>query len=45
MIDMSGNCGNIAAGVGPFGIDEGIVTMQSGHSEVSKLHSKYTTKV
>ena len=34
-IDMTGNCGNIASGVGPFSLDEGLVTVQPGQSNVS----------
>jgi hypothetical protein len=34
-IDMTGNCGNIAAGVGPFALDEGIVRATQGQKEVS----------
>ena len=34
-IDMTGNCGNIAAGVGPFALDEGLVTAKPGQTEVS----------
>ncbi|KAF9894995.1 hypothetical protein FE257_004619 [Aspergillus nanangensis] len=33
-IDVSGNCGNMASGVGPFALDEGIVTACAGETEV-----------
>ncbi|CZT23383.1 related to DUF453 domain protein [Ramularia collo-cygni] len=33
-LDMTGNCGNIASGVGPFAIDEGIVEVKPGETEV-----------
>ena len=33
-VDMSGNCGNIASGVGPFAIDEGLVDVRPGQTEV-----------
>lgn len=33
-LDMTGNCGNIASGVGPFAVDEGIVAVQPGDREV-----------
>ncbi|KAJ5291269.1 hypothetical protein N7478_000520 [Penicillium angulare] len=33
-VDMTGNCGNIASGVGPFALDEGIVRANSGQSEI-----------
>lgn len=34
-VDMTGNCGNIASGVGPFALDEGIVQPQPGRTDVS----------
>ncbi len=33
-VDMSGNCGNMASGVGPFALDEGLVTASPGQKEV-----------
>lgn len=33
-VDMSGNCGNMVAGVGPFALDEGLVTAGPGQKEV-----------
>lgn len=33
-LDMTGNCGNIASGVGPFAVDEGMVNAQPGQSQV-----------
>lgn len=33
-IDMTGNCGNMASGVGPFALDEGIVRAAPGQKEV-----------
>lgn len=33
-VDMTGNCGNIASGVGPFALDEGIVRATPGQMEV-----------
>lgn len=35
-VDMTGNCGNIASGVGPFALDEGIVRAVPGQSEVRR---------
>lgn len=35
-VDATGNCGNIASGVGPFALDEGLVKVSPGQSEVSK---------
>lgn len=34
-VDMSGNCGNIASGVGPFAVEEGLIQVEPGQSEVS----------
>jgi 2-methylaconitate cis-trans-isomerase PrpF len=36
-VDATGNCGNIASGVGPFALDEGIVKAQPGQTEVGIL--------
>lgn len=33
-VDMSGNCGNMSSGVGPFALDEGLVTAGPGQKEV-----------
>ena len=33
-VDMTGNCGNMASGVGPFALDEGLVTASPGQEEV-----------
>ena len=38
-IDMSGNCGNIASGVGPFALDEGLVAAIPGQTEASGVPS------
>ena len=35
-VDMSGNCGNVSSGVGPFALDEGLVTADPGQKEVWK---------
>lgn len=34
-VDFSGNCGNIASGVGPFALDEGLVLAKPGQKEVT----------
>lgn len=36
-VDMTGNCGNIASGVGPFSLDEGLLRVEAGQSEVRKV--------
>lgn len=33
-LDMTGNCGNIASGVGPFAVDEGMVKVEKGQKQV-----------
>lgn len=33
-VDMTGNCGNMASGVDPFALDEGLVTAPPGQKEV-----------
>ncbi|KAJ5815107.1 hypothetical protein N7474_006884 [Penicillium riverlandense] len=33
-VDMTGNCGNIASGIGPFALDEGIVHANLGQTEM-----------
>lgn len=40
-IDMTGNCGNMASGVGPFALDEGIVRAKPGQEEVG-FHNQYS---
>lgn len=40
-IDVTGNCGNVASGVGPFALDEGIVKAAPGQKEVgTSSHSR-----
>jgi 2-methylaconitate cis-trans-isomerase PrpF len=43
-VDYSGNCGNIASGVGPFALEEGLVQAQPGDSYVcsSSMSSCWT---
>ena len=43
-IDYSGNCGNISAGVGPFAIDEGLVTAGESITTV-RIHNTNTGKI
>ncbi|KAL5356875.1 PrpF protein [Aspergillus floccosus] len=33
-VDMTGNCGNIASGIGPFALDEGLVRAPEGKKEI-----------
>lgn len=39
-IVATGNCGNIASGVGPFALDEGLVKAHPGQTEVSKFQHR-----
>jgi 2-methylaconitate cis-trans-isomerase PrpF len=40
-VDFSVNCGNMASGVGPFALDEGLVQAMSGQTEVKcSLHNR-----
>lgn len=36
-LDFTGNCGNIASGVGPFAVDEGLVDVPLGAQSVSPV--------
>jgi 2-methylaconitate cis-trans-isomerase PrpF len=44
IIDYSGNCGNISAGVGPFAIDEGLVNAQEPQTVV-RIYNTNTKKI
>lgn len=44
MVDYSGNCGNISAGVGPFAIDEGLVKAVEPVTTV-RIHNTNTGKL
>ncbi|KAM3416000.1 hypothetical protein BST61_g9488 [Cercospora zeina] len=33
-LDFTGNCGNIASGVGPFAVDEGMIQVQPGQEKI-----------
>ena len=35
IVDMTGNCGNMASGIGAFALDEGLVEAAPGQTEVS----------
>lgn len=39
-IDMTGNCGNMSAGVAGFALDERLVQAEPGATEVSNLRSR-----
>ncbi|MGF7160411.1 hypothetical protein FHS85_002034 [Rhodoligotrophos appendicifer] len=44
VIDYSGNCGNISAGVGPFAVDAGLVRPEEPFTEV-RIHNTNTSKI
>lgn len=44
VVDHSANCGNLSAAVGPFAVDEGLVTAPDGPATV-RLHNTNTDKV
>ena len=43
-VDFSGNCGNMSAAVGPFAVDEGMVTV-AGNQAVIRIHNTNTHKI
>ena len=43
-VDFSGNCGNISSGVGPFAIDEGLVTVKEPQTVV-RIYNTNTKKI
>lgn len=43
-VDMSGNCGNMSSAVGPFAVDEGLVTAADGPVTV-RIHNTNTRKI
>lgn len=44
LVDYSGNCGNISAGVGPFAVDEGLVRAVEPFTTV-RIHNTNTGKI
>ena len=44
VVDYTGNCGNCSAAVGPFAIDEGMVTYTEGETIV-RIHNTNTRKI
>ncbi len=40
-VDSRGNCGNLTAAIGPYGLDEGLVSLPEGTAEV-RLHNLNT---
>ena len=44
LIDFTGNCGNISSGIGPFAIDEGLVTVEEPQTVV-RIYNTNTKKI
>ncbi len=44
IVDFSGNCGNLSSGVGPFAIDEGLIT-PTGSETVVRIYNTNTDKI
>src|SRR6266542_1198929 len=44
VVDYAGNCGNCSSAVGPFAIDEGLVPVREGETEV-RIHNTNTKKI
>jgi 2-methylaconitate cis-trans-isomerase PrpF len=43
-IDMSGNCGNMSSAIGPFAVDEGLITAADGRATI-RIHNINTQKI
>jgi 2-methylaconitate cis-trans-isomerase PrpF len=43
-VDYSGNCGNMSSAVGPFAVDEGLVSVSDGDALV-RIHNTNTRKI
>ena len=44
VVDISGNCGNMSSAMGPFAVDEGLVTCAGDTAEV-RIHNTNTGKI
>jgi 2-methylaconitate cis-trans-isomerase PrpF len=45
VVDYGGNCGNMSAAVGPFALEEGIVTVPQDGEAVVRIHNTNTAKI
>lgn len=45
MVDYSGNCGNLSSAIGPFAVDEGLVTPPSDGEITIRIHNTNTGKI
>lgn len=43
-VDMSGNCGNMSAAIGPFAVDEGLIKAADGRVTI-RIHNTNTRKI
>ncbi|MEO8296922.1 MAG: PrpF domain-containing protein [Burkholderiales bacterium] len=44
-VDYGGNCGNMSSAIGPFAVDEGLVSVADGPAAVVRIHNTNTGKV
>ncbi|WP_116083600.1 2-methylaconitate cis-trans isomerase PrpF family protein [Tropicimonas sp. IMCC34011] len=45
LVDESGNCGNMSSAMGPFALDEGLVTHAGGDEATVRIHNTNTSKI
>ena len=45
VVDYSANCGNMSSAVGPFAVDEGLVSRPDGAEAVVRIHNTNTGKI
>jgi 2-methylaconitate isomerase len=44
-VDYGANCGNMSSAVGPFALDEGLVTAPAGNEATVRIHNTNTSKI
>jgi 2-methylaconitate isomerase len=44
-VDYAANCGNMSSAVGPFALDEGLVTAATGKEATVRIHNTNTSKI
>lgn len=45
LVDFSGNCGNMASAIGPFAVDEGLLSVSAGQEATVRIHNTNTGKI
>lgn len=45
IVDYGGNCGNMSSAVGPFAVEEGLVSQPAGGRAVVRIHNTNTRKI